>query len=108
MTPNEVLEKAARLVPGLGIATVYRCLRDLAQEGEVVTVEIPGMPPRYEMAHHGHHHHFQCRSCDRLFDIPGCPSDLANLAPPGFELDDHSVTLFGRCQTCVDASGQPS
>ncbi len=101
MTPNEVLVKAADMVPGLGIATVYRCLRDLSQEGEVITVEIPGMPPRYEMAHRGHHHHFQCRGCERLFDISGCPGDLSNLAPPGFELDDHSVTLFGRCASCV-------
>ena len=27
--------------------------------------------------------------------------DLASLAPPGFEVDSHEITLYGRCSDCA-------
>ena len=104
LTPSEVLEIAQRRVSGIGIATVYRVLKALLEEGGVVPVEIPGSAPRYEMAHLGHHHHFQCRLCSRVFEIRGCPGNLQRLAPPGFLLEGHDVTLYGRCVTCAEAA----
>lgn len=101
LTPQEILGGAQLDVPGLGIATVYRVLRGLLEEGEASAVELPGQAPRYEMAHRGHHHHFQCRACDKVFEVSGCPGDLSRLAPAGFQLDGHEVVLYGRCATCV-------
>lgn len=101
LTPQEILEGAQLAVPGLGIATVYRVLKGLLEEGEATVVSLPGQAPRYEMAHLGHHHHFQCRACDKVFEVSGCPGDLTRLAPAGFELEGHEVVLYGRCSTCV-------
>lgn len=101
LTPTEILGGAQGAVPGLGIATVYRVLKALLEEGEAATVELPGQSARYEMAHRGHHHHFQCRLCERVFQVNGCPGDLARLAPAGFELDGHEVVLYGRCANCL-------
>lgn len=100
LMPAEVLEVAQRTVPGMGIATVYRALRALVDEGEAALVEIPGTAPRYEISHLGHHHHFHCKRCSRVFEVKGCPSDLAHLAPPGFRVDGHEVVLFGQCVSC--------
>lgn len=98
---QEILQHAARSVPGIGLATVYRTLRALQEGGEVAMVTLPGDTPRYEPAHLHHHHHFRCRACGGVFEVHGCPGNLASLAPAGFAVDDHEVVLYGRCARCV-------
>jgi Fur family transcriptional regulator, ferric uptake regulator len=105
LLPQEVLEAAQQEVPGLGIATVYRNLRALTDDGELRTVELPGENPRFELAAHSHHHHFQCTQCQRVFDVHACPGDLSRLAPPGFTVEDHDLTLYGHCSDCTPAKG---
>ena len=105
LLPQEVLEAAQAEVPGLGIATVYRSLKALAEEGVIQGVHLPGENPRYETVGHAHHHHFLCRHCQRVFDVMACPGNLARLAPSGFVVEDHDLTLYGRCQTCVTTAG---
>jgi Fur family ferric uptake transcriptional regulator len=85
LLPQEVLEAAQHEVPGLGIATVYRNLKALVQEGELQPVNLPGENPRFELVGHQH----------------ACPGDLGRLAPQGFTVDDHDLTLYGRCKDCV-------
>ena len=48
LSPLEVLAAAQDELPGLGIATVYRSLKDLVEEQWLVVVELPGEAPRYE------------------------------------------------------------
>lgn len=101
LLPQEILDVAHGQVPGLGIATVYRNLKALVEEGVLRVVDLPGQNPRYELAAHAHHHHFQCRHCHRVFDVHACPGDLAALAPAGFLVEDHEITLYGRCRECA-------
>jgi len=100
LSPAEVLSAAKTEVPTMGIATVYRTIKTLLDEGEITSIDIPGEAPRYEISHLGHHHHFHCRTCDKVFEVDGCPADILKLAPPGFVTDGHEVMLFGRCDTC--------
>lgn len=100
LTPQEVLEKAQSEVPNLGIATVYRTLRGLMDEGSLIAVDVPGEPQRYEGSGKGHHHHFSCRACGRMFEMEGCPKDLDKLVPQGFTMDDHEVFIYGQCLDC--------
>jgi Fur family ferric uptake transcriptional regulator len=103
LSPAEILTGARSEVPGLGTATVYRTLKALVAESVIVSVELPGEPPRYEPAGAKHHHHFRCRGCDRVFEVPGCPKGIGALVPRGFELDGHELVLYGRCRGCVAA-----
>ncbi len=103
LSPTEVREAAQAEVPELGMATVYRALKRLVDDGIAVPVQLPGESPRYEcheVAAH-HHHHFHCNDCDRVYDIPGCPKGLEKLAPPGFRLSGHELVLYGQCQACM-------
>lgn len=100
LSPQEVLEAAQAEVPALGLATIYRNLKQLIEAGEVTMVTLPGENPRYEPARHAHHHHFQCMVCKRVFDVHGCPGDLAQMAPKGFTVEHHELTLYGRCDEC--------
>lgn len=101
LLPQEVLQAAQSQAPRLGLATVYRNLKTLVEEGELCTVELPGENPRFEVAGRQHHHHFQCLTCQRVFDVHACPGDLTRLAPPGFTVQDHELTLYGRCSDCT-------
>jgi Fur family transcriptional regulator, ferric uptake regulator len=102
--PQEVLQAAQAYTPGLGIATVYRTLKALMSEGLLVSVELPGEPQRYEIAGKSHHHHFRCRTCDRVFEIDGCLTNLKRLTPHGFQLERHEVVLYGTCDICTNAA----
>lgn len=104
LSPAEILEHAVKEVPSLGIATVYRSLKSLAKDGQVVSVEIPGAPPRYERADKGHHHHFLCRSCGEVFDLKTCLGGIKKMAPPRFRVDDHEIILYGACRGCAEKS----
>ena len=101
LLPQEVLDAAQQLVPAMSLGTVYRNLKALVEEGELQPVNLPGENPRFEVVGHQHHHHFQCRECQRLFDVHACPGDLSHMAPQGFTVEDHDVTLYGRCKDCA-------
>ncbi len=100
LLPLEIQERAQHTVPGLGLATIYRNLKLLVEDGDVRLVELPGEAPRFESAHHGHHHHFQCHACKRVFDVHQCPGDFSALAPRGFKVESHEITLYGLCADC--------
>jgi Fur family transcriptional regulator, ferric uptake regulator len=101
LSPKELHEAARSFVQGLGIATVYRNLNALQEEGWIEAVELPGQPPRYEVAGKDHHHHFHCRSCDRVYEVEGCPGNVASVTPDGFQLEDHEMVLYGLCVRCA-------
>ena len=105
LTAAEILEAARASVPGMGVATVYRAVKALQSDGTLHQVDLPGDVPRYELSGKGHHHHFHCRSCERVFEVHACPGDFRHLAPPGFSLETHEVILYGRCATCARQPG---
>jgi Fur family transcriptional regulator, ferric uptake regulator len=100
LSPQEILEASQAAVPGLGIATVYRNVKALLSEGSIDVVTLPGEVARYESAHQDHHHHFQCTRCERVFDVFSCPGNLKHMAPAGFKVESHELTLYGRCSDC--------
>jgi Fur family ferric uptake transcriptional regulator len=104
----EILEAAALEVPGMGMATVYRNIKSLVDNGMLTTVHLPGENPRYEPSHHHHHHHFHCTRCDKVFDVHDCPGDMQQLAPKGFTVESHEITLYGACETCTLSPPPPS
>jgi len=101
LSPQEVLRAAQRRSRGLGIATVYRALKSLSDEGFLVVVDLPGEASRFELAGKKHHHHFHCRDCGRAFDLEGCVPTVQKLAPKGFRVEDHEVVLYGLCAACA-------
>ena len=99
LLPIEILELAQQEIPSLGLATVFRAIKDLVAEGDVKPVYIANESPRFESSR-GHHHHFKCVDCESVYDINSCTGNLNKLLSPGFELLDHDITLYGRCSDC--------
>ncbi|MGH9628429.1 MAG: Fur family transcriptional regulator [Bryobacteraceae bacterium] len=103
LSAEEVLSAAQAQTAGLGIATVYRTIKSLAEEGWLVPVELPGEAPRYELAGKEHHHHFHCRECGKVYEIEGCLENLKRMIPPGYLITGHEVVLYGLCSTCAQS-----
>jgi len=105
LTVPEIHDRAQQQIPGLGIATVYRTLNLLQEGGQVSTVILPSGETRYEMSDLGHHHHFQCRVCQEVFDFDACPVSVpdGSALGAGFTVESHELTLYGVCAECSAA-----
>jgi Fur family transcriptional regulator, ferric uptake regulator len=103
LLPEEILTVARRRCRSLGLATVYRALQRLEDEGRAARVTSGNGRVRFEVAR-GHHHHFECRDCERVYDVPGClrsPRSLERTLPAGFRLEAHDVRMQGVCADCA-------
>lgn len=107
LSATEILAAARVDVPGLGIATVYRTVKRMQDEGTLRQVDLPGEAPRFEASGKDHHHHFHCRSCTRVYEVETCPGEFAMPGPPGFSVEDHEVILYGRCPSCRPPAARP-
>ncbi len=101
---GDVHERALSDLPGLGIATVYRTLKLLTEQGRIHPVTLDG-ETLYEASGKGHHHHFSCTRCGRVFTLHTCPVALprGTVYPGGFIVEAHEVTLYGQCPQCAAA-----
>jgi Fur family transcriptional regulator, ferric uptake regulator len=107
LTPGEILALAQASVASLNLSTIYRHLTALQGEARIVKVLLPGQAARFEAAcHEGargaghHHHHFHCNACDRVYALHACPGSMQEMAPEGFVVDSHEITLRGECADC--------
>ncbi len=99
---DEIQAGAGKSVPGIGTATVYRAVKAGLEAGWLTEVHLPGeRSTAYELAGKGHHHHFECKGCGKVFDVTGCPGHLSKLIPPGFVMEGHELVLYGRCGVCA-------
>ena len=102
LTPAEIHAGARKPLPTLGLATTYRHIRNLAEQGLVVGVDYPDQPTRYEWADGRDKTHFSCRGCEKLFalDLPQA-DDLLDLdLPPGYHAQGSEIILYGLCPDC--------
>lgn len=88
----------------IGLATVYRALADLAEEGEADSLQAEGENLYRACVSAGHHHHLICRSCGRTVeieadDIEAWAAGVA--AANGFRDPQHVVDVFGTCEACA-------
>jgi Fe2+ or Zn2+ uptake regulation protein len=96
---------ARRIVPRLGLVTVYRALEAFAAEGVVQRVDLGDERRRYDLAEDGrsHHHHLVCLRCGRVARADRCalaaPSRLGRAQ--GFTVTAHRLELFGYCRRCA-------
>lgn len=84
---------------GIGIATIYRQLSALVEDGEIGSFEYQG-EVRYDPIVQPHAH-IVCSKCDKIWDVE-LPKGINNLAPrnDSFENFDVDLTWKGVCNDC--------
>lgn len=101
LTPLEIHQLASKENSSIGIATTYRHLKMLGEKNQVVGVDYPGQPPRYEWADGKDKVHFACRSCNKLYALEDTTDDTPPAkAPEGFKVQGFEVMLYGTCPGC--------
>lgn len=100
LSHDEALGLAQQQVEGISIATVYRNINLLVEEKWLARVAVPGDATRYEVAGKGHHHHFQCNACGKLYELEGCEIEMHPALPTGFRPSGHELFVYGLCNTC--------
>lgn len=78
-------------------------MRLLQDEGAICRVLMSDGSLRYRVGSLGHHHHFVCLDCGEVKDVSGCdvPASLQEIGEmAGFEIQGHSLELYGRCAAC--------
>ena len=100
ISADEVYLKAREIDPSISRGTIYRNLKLLLENGWLRQVYHPSLGTLYERTGKGHHHHFHCRLCNRVYDLPGCALNEKEAAPAGFVVEDHECFLFGVCPAC--------
>lgn len=99
----------------VGLATVYRSLQGLAEDGRVDTLRSSEGEVLYRScASEHHHHHLVCRECGFTEEIEQSQIESwvsAVAADHGFSDVEHSLELFGLCASCREKesarSGKP-
>lgn len=103
-TADRLLEiiKAEQPDSNIGIATVYRNLRKLADLGNIK--RISGLEDSEHFDHNTHtHYHFLCNECKRVFDIEEdiAPEIIKNTQKQtGFVISDYDIVFHGTCKEC--------
>lgn len=103
-TALDVYEAVRRTRPRIGLATVYRILHQLTQQGLIKELGHRDDCMRYD-AQTQRHDHAVCTECGALLDIPmdvGVPGELLQAAAEaaGIELDTYELRIYGRCSAC--------
>jgi len=101
-TIEDVYVEVKKTYPAISKNTIYRNLRQLAEDGVIRRVSLTGEPERYDKIN-TRHYHFQCKICGMMSDIEVEYFEGINEAArqnKGFQIDEHDVMFRGICPQC--------
>ncbi len=99
-TAAEVYDCVKNDMPHISLATVYRNLSDLSDEGCAHVLNMPEGITRYDGNIH-EHNHLSCSNCGRVVDIDlAVDIDTGDIS--GCEISGYSLMFFGKCYDCIN------
>ena len=100
-TAEQIRADLNRQFPRASRATVYNTLNALRDAGLIHEIFMDDSVARYD-ANIEPHHHFICRRCGTLEDIPlNAISEVSHRGlKPGYSVEDYAVVMRGVCATC--------
>jgi Fur family ferric uptake transcriptional regulator len=103
VTAQELHERLRGRGERLGLATVYRTLGLLTNEGVIDALSHRQGELCYRLCGNGHHHHLVCSSCHHVVELADCELDpwLERIsAAHGFVTTGHRLEVSGLCGDC--------
>ncbi len=100
---QEIHDLLSRSGETVGLATVYRTLQLLAEQGDVDVLRSEDGEATYRRCSDTHHHHLVCRACGSTVEVEGPPVErwASGIADDhGFSDVSHTVEIFGTCPAC--------
>lgn len=106
-TADEIFREIAAENMLISKATVYRNLKILSEQGEILHIPIPNGADCFDFKTTPHYH-MECRGCERVFDVDlPYQTDLEQkiVDRHGFLIESHHIVFHGLCPGCLAASG---
>lgn len=107
LSSEDLYRLVKELDPSIGQTTIYRTLKLLVEARLASEVRFGDGRTRYEPNNKfPHHDHMICTECSRTIEFYSAELkelQTAIAAAHGFTPSQHSLRIFGRCQTCEDA-----
>jgi Fur family ferric uptake transcriptional regulator len=103
VTAQQLHERLRDRGERLGLATVYRTLGLLADEGVIDALSHHPGELCYRWCGEGHHHHLVCSSCHRVVELDECDLEpwLERVAQAhDFVTTGHRLEVSGLCGEC--------
>ncbi|WP_294955192.1 transcriptional repressor [Sulfurovum sp.] len=104
-TPEDIYILIKKEYPDvtIGIATVYRTLTLLENEGIASSISFGAQGKKYELGLKKHHDHLICTSCGKIIEffdemIETQQEEIAEKFH--FKMTDHTMKIIGLCETC--------
>lgn len=99
-----VYEKIHESYPSISRATVFRNLKQMAEEGKIAKRFIPGSSDRFDHVC-DNNYHVKCIYCDRVMDVE--MDYIHNFedsvkSASGFKLLEHNIVFSGICPDCIE------
>ncbi len=103
-TAEEIVAAVRRQYPSISRATVFRNLKQFAQDGRLVRLAIPDSADRFD-AGAAPHPHIYCRVCGRIADAelaPGISEQLllSEDSARTFVTEGYDLIFYGLCPAC--------
>jgi len=104
-TPEDIYMLIKKEYPdiNIGIATVYRTLTLLENEGIASSISFGTQGKKYELGLKKHHDHLICTSCGEIiefFDETIEKQQEMIAEKYHFLMTDHTMKIIGLCETC--------
>lgn len=101
----ETVEEIHKRIKKLDLVTLYRTLSSFEKKQIIKRIDLHKDAAYYELSAE-HHHHIICTDCGKLEDFELCDmNDLTKKivakASNFKNIKEHSLELFGICNTCV-------
>jgi len=101
-TAYQIYEAVRKEIPNISLGTVYRNLKLLSSEAEILELDLAGSLSRFDGDTRSHYH-FRCEGCGRVFDVDE-PVDLERnervAKKTGFMVSHHILEFRGLCRDC--------
>lgn len=106
-TAEKLFMDLKQAMPELGIATVYRNLADLCEDGQIAKIKSKNGPDRYD-GNEIPHIHFECEKCVDLIDIHLDKNQIDQIndimdefcKDEQIEYENAEIYLTGLCKKC--------
>ena len=103
---DDLFSRAQTHFPSISLATIYKNLHTLSDNGILREIPLPGQRSVYELAHE-EHIHYVCMNCGTVHDLPADMEAIARAVreQTGADFQSIRITVGGACPDgCPDHS----
>lgn len=99
-TAEDIFAAVRKEIPEMSLATVYRNLKYLAENGFILQLATQDGKSRYD-GNSQYHFHFICRECAKVYDIWQVSRTIARDLKHLGRIDQVECNVYGACSECL-------